>query len=149
MSHTAPAAVLPILAPDEVVISGVVSANSCALSMRRPRSMPLTMLPHWSEPPICSTQPWRLLQLDEVVGLQDHVVEFEERQFLLAVEPQLHRIEDEHAVDREVPADVAQEVDVVERVEPVGIVGHDGVAGPVAEFQEFREDRADAGEVAR
>ena len=27
------------------------------LCMRRPRSMPLTILPHWSEPPICSVQP--------------------------------------------------------------------------------------------
>ena len=60
LSHTAPAAVLPILAPDDVVISGEVSANICAPSMRRPSSMPLTMLPHWSEPPICSTQPVRL-----------------------------------------------------------------------------------------
>ena len=60
LSHTAPAAVLPILAPELVVISGEVSANSCTFDMRRPRSMPLTMLPHWSEPPICSTQPVRL-----------------------------------------------------------------------------------------
>ena len=56
-----------------------------------------------------------LVQLDEIVGLQDHVVEFEERQFLFALEPHLHRVEGEHAVDREVAADVAQEVDVVER----------------------------------
>ena len=55
-----------------------------------------------------------LVQLDEVVGLQDHVVEFEERQLLLALEPQLDAVEGKHAVDREVPADVAQEVDVVE-----------------------------------
>ena len=67
------------------------------------------------------------VQLDEIVGLQDHVVEFEKRQFLLPLEPQLHRIERQHAVDGEVAADVAQEVDIVERVEPVGIVGHDGV----------------------
>ena len=47
-------------APEEVVISGAVSANSCALAIRRPRSMPLTMFPHWSEPPICRMQPLRL-----------------------------------------------------------------------------------------
>ena len=44
-------------------------------------------------------------------------------------------------------ADVAQEIDVVERVEPVGIVGHDGVAAGVFEFEELREDRADALEI--
>ena len=38
----------------------------------------MTMLPHWSEPPICSDAVVALVQLDEVVGLQDHVVEFEE-----------------------------------------------------------------------
>jgi hypothetical protein len=69
-----------------------------------------------------------LVELDEVVGLQDHVVEFEERQLLLAVEPHLHRVEAQHAVDREMPADVAQEVDVVERIEPVGVVGHQRIA---------------------
>ena len=87
------------------------------------------------------------VELDEVVGLQDHVVEFEERQFLLALEPQLHRIEGEHAVDREVAADVAQEVDVVERVQPVGIVGHDRVAAGILEFEELGENGADALEI--
>ena len=32
-------------------------------------------------------------QFDEIVGLQDHVIEFEERQLLLALEPQLDGIE--------------------------------------------------------
>src|SRR4029078_3387870 len=59
LSQTAPCAVLPILAPEAVVSSGVVSANNCGVPMRRPRSTPLTMLPHWSEPPICSRQPAR------------------------------------------------------------------------------------------
>ena len=45
------------------------------------------------------------------------------------------------------PADVAQEIDVVERVEPVGIVRHDGVAAGAFEFQELGEDRADAFEI--
>ena len=87
------------------------------------------------------------MELDEIVGLQDHVIEFEKRQFLLALEPQLHRIEGEHPVDGKVAADVAQEVDVIERVEPVGIVGHDRIAAGVFEFQEFGEDRANAFEV--
>ena len=82
-------------------------------------------------------------ELDEVVGLQDHVVEFDERQLLLAIEPQLHRIHRQHAVDREMPADVAQHLDVVERGQPLGIVGHDGVALAGAERQELRERALD------
>ncbi len=56
-SQTAPAAVLPILAPEEVVISGVVRPNKGAVCMRRPSSMPDTTLPHWSEPEDCRRQP--------------------------------------------------------------------------------------------
>src|SRR5665811_578406 len=59
MGKTAAGAVLPILAPAEVVRSGVVSPNSSTLSVRRPSSIPVTILPHWSEPPICSRQPSR------------------------------------------------------------------------------------------
>src|SRR3546814_9717180 len=33
-------------------------------------------------------------QLQEVVGLEDHVVEFQERQRLFALEPELHAVED-------------------------------------------------------
>ena len=33
--------------------------NAGFWSTRRINSTPLTMLPHWSEPPICSTQPRR------------------------------------------------------------------------------------------
>ena len=88
------------------------------------------------------------VELDEVVGLEDHVVEFQERQLLLAVEPQLDRFEAEHAVDRKMPAHLAQEIDVIERVEPVGIVGHDGVARAAAELQELVEHRADAAQVS-
>ena len=56
-SHTAPAAVLPILAPEDVVSSGVVRAKNCWFSTRRPNSMPETILPHWSEPEDCRRQP--------------------------------------------------------------------------------------------
>ena len=49
------------------------------------------------------------VELQEVVGLQDHVVELEEAQRLVAVEPRLDALEGQHPVDREVPADVAQE----------------------------------------
>ncbi len=86
-------------------------------------------------------------QLEEVVGLQHHVVEFEEAQRLLALEPQLHAVEAQHAVDREMPAVLAQERDVLEPVEPQRVVGHDRVGRAVAERQEPVEDAADAGHV--
>ena len=37
--------------------------------------MPAVMLPHWSLPPICSSQPCSVVQVHEVVGLQEHVAE--------------------------------------------------------------------------
>src|SRR3712207_8827755 len=40
-------------------------------------------------------------QLQEVIGLEDHVVEFQEGERLLPVEPQLHALEAQHPVDRE------------------------------------------------
>ena len=56
-SQTVPDSVLPNLVPSDFVISGVVSACALPPSMRRMRSTPATMLPHWSEPPVCSVQP--------------------------------------------------------------------------------------------
>jgi hypothetical protein len=87
------------------------------------------------------------IELDEIIALHDHVVEFEEAQRLLAVEPELHRIEAQHAVDREMPADLAQEVDIVELQQPVGIVDHQRVGGAVAIAQHLGEDLPDAGDV--
>ena len=85
-----------------------------------------------------------LVELHEIVGLQDHVVEFEKRQWLVALEPQLHRIHGEHAVDREVPANVAQQRDVEQAVEPVGVVGHHSVGRAVAEGEVVGEALLDA-----
>src|SRR3546814_9113674 len=39
-------------------------------------------------------------QLQEVVGLEDHIVKFEERQRLLAVKPESDAVERQHPVDR-------------------------------------------------
>ena len=85
-----------------------------------------------------------LVQLHEIVCLQAHVVELDEGQFLIAFEAQLHRIHRHHAIDGKMPADIAQEVDVVELGQPFCVVGHDGVRLAVAELQEFREDALDA-----
>src|SRR3546814_14447358 len=72
---------------------------------------------------------------------------FEERQRLLAIEPQLDRIEAQHPVDREMLADRAQEGDVFERVEPLGIVEHHRLRWPVAEGQEPFEDALDRADI--
>ena len=68
---------------------------------------------------------------------------------MLAAQAQLDRIHRQHPVDREMPPDVAQEVDVVELGEPIGVVGHDGVTLALAEADEMREGFADAGLVGR
>ena len=88
--------------------------------------------------------PIALVELGEIVSLQAHVVELEEGKLLLALKPQLDRIHGQHAIDREMPPDVAQELDVVELGEPVGVVGHDRVGLAVAEADEMRERLADA-----
>ncbi len=86
-------------------------------------------------------------KLNKVIGLQHHVVEFEERELLLAIEPQLYRVEGKHPVDREMSPDVAQEIDIIKLVKPVGIVAHDGIAAGAFEFQEVRKNRADTFEI--
>mmetsp|Transcript_20002 Transcript_20002/g.46147 ORF Transcript_20002/g.46147 Transcript_20002/m.46147 type:complete len:278 (+) Transcript_20002:284-1117(+) len=49
------------------------------------------------------------MQLEEIIRLQDHVVEFQEGERRLALETLLDRLKGEHAVDGEMPAIVAQE----------------------------------------
>jgi hypothetical protein len=58
-SQTVAPSVLPIFVPSAVVISGVPRACTDAPVVRRTRSLPAVMFPHWSEPPLCSVQPWR------------------------------------------------------------------------------------------
>ena len=67
------------------------------------------------------------------------------RQLLVALEPQLHRIHGQHAIDGEVPADVAQHLDVVELGQPFGVVGHDGVVPAATESEKLGEGHLDAG----
>ena len=88
-------------------------------------------------------------QFQKIVGLQDHIIEFEEAERLFAVEPQLDRIEAEHPVDREMLADVTQERDIFELVEPVGIVDHHRVGRAIAEGQEAFEHALDARDILR
>ena len=86
-----------------------------------------------------------LVEFNEIVRLQDHVVEFEKRQRLLAIEPKLHRIERQHLVDGEMPADVAQEGNVVQLVEPIGVVRHDRAGAEIEKAREHGADRGDIG----
>ena len=48
----------------------------------------------------------------EIISLQDHIVEFEEAERLLALEPELDALESQHAVDREMAAIFTEEGDV-------------------------------------
>ena len=67
-------------------------------------------------------------QVQEVVGLHDHVVEFKEGD-AAALHAALHRVHGQHAVDAEVRADLAQQVDPAERGQPVGVVEQLGAGG--------------------
>ena len=83
----------------------------------------------------------------EVIGLENHVVEFKERQGLFPVESGLHRFECKHPIHREMAPDLAQKGNVAETVEPFGIVQHQGIIRTVAERQVARKDLPDAGDV--
>ena len=85
------------------------------------------------------------VKLHEIVGLQDHVVEFEKRQRLLALQAQLHRVERQHLVDGEMAADVAQEGNIVQPVEPLGVVRHHGAGVKIEKARKYRADRGDVG----
>ena len=67
---------------------------------------------------------------------------------MLALKPKFDRIEGQHAVDREMPADIPQERNVFQPVEPIGVIRQDGVAGSGAESDEWLEVLLDAGDVA-
>ena len=62
----------------------------------------------------------------EVVGLHDHVVEFQERKALFHA--LLIALGAQHVVHREARAHLAQQLDVVELHQPVGVVEHHGLA---------------------
>ena len=86
-------------------------------------------------------------EFDKIVGLKDRIIEFEKAQWLIALEPQSDTVLGQHAIDREMPPDIAQQWDVAKFVEPIGVVDHDGIARPIAETQEFCKDRPNPGHV--
>ena len=86
-------------------------------------------------------------ELQEVVGLEHHIVEFQKAQWLLAIQTQLHAVKAHHAVDRHVGSVIPQELDVFQIVQPVGVVEHDCIAGAVAKGQKLRKHVLDPGHV--
>ena len=74
-----------------------------------------------------------LEQVVEVIGLHDHVVEFQEGQALLHA--LLVALGAQHIVHREAGADLAQKLNIIESQKPVGIVQHLCLA--LAELDEF------------
>ncbi len=67
--------------------------------------------------------------------MEDHVVEFDERQRAFAVETCFDRFERQHPIDREVAPDVPKKRDVLQRIQPIGVVDENRVGRTVAERQ--------------
>ncbi len=86
-------------------------------------------------------------QLHEVVTLHDHVIEFQKCERLLTLQAQLHAVHGQHAIDGEVPADIAKKVDVLQIFQPIVVVGHDGARRACREIQKPRKGRAYTGDV--
>ena len=87
------------------------------------------------------------VEFKEVIGLQDHVVEFEEGQRLFPIETGFDAFERQHPINAEMPPDVAQEFEVVQIVQPFGVVQHDRVTGTVTVGQVFLEHLLHAGDI--
>ena len=90
-----------------------------------------------------------LREFPEIVGLQNHVVEFEEAERLFAVQALFDGIKTEHPIDGEVLAYLAQEGDIFQAIQPLRIVHHDGIGRAISERQETVEDLADRRDVFR
>ena len=67
------------------------------------------------------------VQLDKIVGLQQLIVEFDERQ--PAFQADFVRLRRQHTVDRKMAADVAEKINVLEIQQPIGIVDDRGTVG--------------------
>ena len=128
-SHRAPASVLPYLVPSALVISGVAKACALPPSARRISSAPPVMLPHWSRAAVLERHAVVAEQVEEVHRLEQDVAELGVADAVL--EPAAHHVAGEHPVDREVLADVTEEVDGRERRGPVVVVDHRRGVGPV------------------
>ena len=88
-------------------------------------------------------------QFEEVVGLHQQVIEFEEGVGLLCGKAARDRVLFHHCVDGEMHAHLAQHFEIAELAEPVVIIDHDGISRTVAEGQEGLECLLDAFHVGR
>ena len=87
-----------------------------------------------------------LEQLQEVVGLHQHVRELQERQAVVRRHARLIAFGRQHLVDGEKRADVAHEVDEVQVTQPVAVVDDDGLV--LREVEEPAHLLPDARDVA-
>ena len=85
--------------------------------------------------------------MTKVIALQYHVVELKEGHGLFAVKPQLHRIEGEHTINREMRSDLLQQFDIAELSKPIMIVDHHRVRWTITKCQETFESGADGSDV--
>ena len=70
-----------------------------------------------------------LMEHQVIVGLQQLVIEFDERKAFRALKPGAIGVGADHFVDPKMAANVAQKLDVMELEQPIGIVGsHAGIA---------------------
>ncbi len=116
------------------LVDEVYAANDIAPLVRPPNLHAAVMTPE---------------QFEEVVGLHQQIIEFEEGVGLLGGETTRDRILFHHCVDGEVHAHFAQHLEVAELAEPVVIIDHDGIGRTVAEGQEGLEGLLDAFHIGR
>ena len=89
-----------------------------------------------------------VVQVEKVVGLQQHVAELGEGDAFFAVDAVAHRVLGDHVVDGEMLAGIAQEIDQRQRHQPVGVVHHPGRVAFDFEIEEVGQlflDRLDVG----
>ena len=87
------------------------------------------------------------VQFQIIIGLENHVVELDEAQRLLPLQPQPHAVKRQHPVDREMPAIIAQERHQLQPRQPIIIVDHHRIGRPIAKAQEPLENPLDAGQI--
>ena len=121
-SHTRAPVVLPSFDPSAAVSSGHEKAWTCS-----PRLAPDQVDAGDDVAPLVGSADLDraaevVVQPQVVVGLQQHVAELGERDAVLGVDPHLDALAGEHLVDRDVLADVAQELEDRDRLRPVAVV---------------------------
>ena len=88
-----------------------------------------------------------IVEHQKVVGLQQHVAKFGEGDAVFRLDPPLHRLLGEHAVDGEVFADITQEIDVTDSAQPIVIIDDGRRIRFGVKIQEARQLFADAGKI--